>query len=260
MQENKQLPVPLARQVLEQPVKTNSFPVNQLLGFLVAINMAVAVALYIFASPALTAVWVGCGVVVLSLAYIALKKFADPNATADNSSLLAQAYQPHFQLLYRAGYEKAIEHSKAIARGLDPLKKNFPQLFGVIDETHVYVLQRLCSLAETQLLVGEKTQLKRKLERVQHKLQTGIGENAMEKKAFEMEVAELDDKLNKVEKLQEAALGLTQDLHRLVKEIEDNMMQKAVGSEADRAKLLLLEKIEIEKRVAEELKLLGPGI
>jgi len=248
-------PVPALKSSMGGKNDTNSFPVMQVIAIVGIIDIAIAIVIYKLSGMMLAGIWVGCSTLTILLAAILFKKLTSQSVEIPEDLHILQKFQPHFSLLNRAGFEAAVESTKAVVKQSVALSRNKPHIFGIVDETLQFLLNRLVTIAHTQELVGEARDVRRQIERVQDKLnQNSKGHGEIELQELNRELQNLQERLTRLEKLKEAALHLTSDLKKLQSDMEGELVNLASGSEEEeKAKQMLNEKLAIEQRVQQEL-------
>ena len=248
-------PVPALKSSLLSPQVKGTFPVMQVIVVVALVDVALSLIIYKLSGPLITGIWVGVSAFTILLAAILFKKLTSQQVEAPKDLQVIQKFQPHFSLLNRAGFDVAVETTKAVVKSAIAVSQSKPHIFAIVDETLQFLLHRLVTVAHTQELVGEARDVRRQIERVQDKLnQNNSGQGEIELQELKMELHNLQERLTRLEKLKEAAVNLTSDLKKLRSELEGELLKQATGSEEEaKAKQLLQEKLTIEKRVQQEL-------
>lgn len=268
-------PVPLMRETVFVPVNSaEGQPINALrqtasrtalVTFAVFFLPGLAAALLfksatLFVVFFLVAMLCAAGAFAFRLRQPGLGQVAGSGFDAQTQQIL-RLYQPFLSKLQSGGFDAAAENIKAIVKGVAQVRAQAIQLFSIADETLAFYVARLVQVAEAKRLIGEERELKRLSERFQDRVKAfeERGETGSpERDSLRLELQSVQERLDKLEVLNKAALQMTADLQKLRGEIEWALVRNVAGDEASqRARAFLTESMEREQRVAHELASLG---
>jgi hypothetical protein len=263
--QNNLPPVPLMREfVLVQNQKATAGRGASYASIGVTVFFVVMGALVssLMSKPSLFIVCTVLGFIVGLLIYFVGKNVPALKQNQGLEQVILAMYQPFLAKLNTGGFSAASESIKAIVRIAFVLHANAPHVFNAVDEGVRFFVLRLVQIADAKRLIGDERELKRQVERLQSAVngrteQSLVGREGQNSEALLTQVSELQNRLDRLEQLNRAALQLTNEVHRLRAECENSLVGKVTGDDAQRAALLLRENLDREKRVASELAQLG---